>query len=372
MHSILNILIQFALIAVPIMLLLFVKARVSSVILRFACAIAVALAAGASGRYLAAECGWQPVLRSGRSLSPMEPEALFWILSGTVFILLLIVIFSCGHAHQDARAMQDGPTLCRSNETLAATQAPEPEDALNGRKMMFWIMTTIYGLALLVWPFVAFIGLFIFGDKRGHQVFNTVMAVSIWIYPLLFITGCRWGHYRRNRTSIGVILKTSVSLLSAIWYFLLPGGVSLVWQLLTEEKVNIAELESQRNTLNEKLNPIYQTKIDSINGRNPEQDASLAIRQGTPAFLPSTPGGDFFPGLENSAEQRRMAAENGRLIIKSGFLSELEKQLGDDPSHSIKADPYFSPTYKQYLSAKFAYMEKYNRAILLHQNRAKK
>jgi len=373
MHSILNILIQFALIALPIMLLMFIKARVTSVIVRIACAIGVALVTGASGRQLASEFGWQPVLRSGRSLSPMEPEALFWMISGTTFVILLIVISSRSPVHQTPQVLQKETALSKSNDILASTQAQEQsEGPLKNRRRVFWIMTIIYGLALLAWPLVAFIALFIFGDKRGNPMLNAGIAVSIWVYPLLFIIGCRWGHYRRNRSSLGVFLKTSVSLLSAVWYFLLPGGVSLAWQLLTEKKVNIAELENQRNTLKEKLDPIYQTKIDSIKRRNPEQDARMAIQQGGPAFLPSTSGGDYFPGLENSAEQRRMAEENGRLIIKNAFLSDLEKQLGDDPSHSIKSDSYFSPIYKQYLSTKFAYMEKFNRAIQQHLNRLKK
>jgi hypothetical protein len=245
------------------------------------------------------------------------------------------------------------------------------DGSLKTRRRVFWVMTTLYGLALLAWPFVAFIALFIFGDKHGNQMLNAGMAVSIWMYPFLFFIGCRWGHYRRNRSSLGVMLKTSVSLLSAIWYFLLPGGVSLAWQLLTEKKVNIAKLEHQRSALKDRLDPIYQSKIDTIKLRNPEQDARMAIQKGDIAFLPSTPDGDYFPGLENTAEQRTKAAENNRLIARSEFLSDLVRQLGDDPSHDIKSDTYFSPVYKDYLSAKFEFMEKYNRAIHLHQERVK-
>lgn len=373
MHPFPSILIQFGLIAAPLMALLFIKARVSSVIVRLACAVLLALAAGASGRYLATEFGWQPVLRSGRSISPVEPQALFWIFAGAILALLLIVVFSRGHSPGIGSAGHGVPTQIRIDETPISPQPPDlPEGSLKARKRVFWLMTTIYGLALLAWPFVAFIALFIFGDKRGNQMINTGMAVSIWMYPLLFIIGCRWGHYRRNRSSLGVMLKTSVSLLSAIWYFLLPGGVSLAWQLLTEKSVNIAELEAQRSTLVQRLDPIYQGKIDSIKLRDPEKDARMTIQKGDVAFLPSTPGGDYFPGLENSAEQRGKAAENNRLIARSEFLSGLEKQLGDDPSHSIKSDTYFSPVYKDYLTAKFAYMERFNRAIQLHQTGVKK
>ena len=263
------------------------------------------------------------------------------------------------------------PVVVVAVPMLTLLSAKAPASSIKVRKVVFWVMTLIYGLALLAWPVVAFIALFIFGDKRGNPVFNVGMAVSIWVYPILFIIGCCWGHYRNNRHWLGVMLKTSVSLLSAIWFFVLPGGVSLAWQLLTEKPVNIAELEAQRGNLIERLDPLYLSKLDSIKNRNPEQDAKQAIQRGDIAFLPSVPGGDYFPGLENSAEQRSQAAENGRLIAKSEILSDLEKQLGDDPSHSLKSDTYFSPTYKQYLNARFEFMERYNRYIQLHLTRQK-
>ena len=247
-----------------------------------------------------------------------------------------------------------------------------PESQVKSRKTAFWVLIVIYGLALLAWPFVAFIALFIFADQRGNPLLNVGMAVSIWMYPLLFIIGWRWGHYRRNRTLSGVILKTSVSLLSAIWYFLLPGGIIMGRQLLFAKSVNIAELENQRSALKERLDPIYQNKRASIELRNPEADAREAMQGGSIAYLPSTPDGDFFPGLENHANDRSRAADNNRVVAKSPLLSALAKQLGDDPSHSIAADSYFSPIYHEYLDAKFKYMERFNRFIHQQASRGQK
>ncbi len=210
MSSLVSILVQLLLIIVPVVLYIWAQVRVSGKGVRTALAVPIAVFTGALA-WLAGELGWRPAMKSGRTLD-LLPWELFWVHAGGVLLLLLILI----HWPEKRAAMP------------ARATAPRPDDPLLLRQRVFWPLITFHAAGLLAWPFMSFAALFAFGDPKADKLLVFYPALSIWLYPAYVLAAWHFGHPRRNGRLAMVVLKANIPLLSALWYFLLPGLVGTV------------------------------------------------------------------------------------------------------------------------------------------------
>lgn len=93
MHNILAVVIQVGLIFGPVLLLIALRWRITSKTVNLFIAVILALLTGWCASFLASTCGWQPVLKSGKTLDA-SPTALFWIIGGTGLLILMLVVFA--------------------------------------------------------------------------------------------------------------------------------------------------------------------------------------------------------------------------------------------------------------------------------------
>jgi hypothetical protein len=211
MRTLLFIVVQLLLIAVPVVLYVWSQVRVPGRGARTLLALPIATLTG-SLAWLAGYLGWRPAMKSGRLLD-LAPWELFWVHAGGVLLLLLILIhWPTANARQAARS----------------PAPPRPEDPLHLRQRVFWPLITLHAAGLLAWPFMSFAALFAFGDPKADKVLVFYPAVSIWLYPAFLLAAWHFGHPRRNTRILMVALKANIPLLSALWYFLLPGLVGIV------------------------------------------------------------------------------------------------------------------------------------------------
>ena len=215
MRTLLFIVVQLLLIAVPVVLYVWGQIRVQGRGARSLLALPIATLTGALA-WLAGHMGWRPAMKSGRLLD-LAPWELFWVHAGGVLLLLLILI------HWPT-------TNTRQVERKAAP--PRSDDPLHLRQRVFWPLISLHAAGLLAWPFMSFAALFAFGDPKADKLLVFYPAVSIWLYPAYVLAAWHFGHPRRNARLAMVVLKANIPLLSALWYFLVPALVGILSGLL--------------------------------------------------------------------------------------------------------------------------------------------
>ena len=83
---------------------------------------------------------------------------------------------------------------------------------------LFWILSRFYGLGLLAWPIFSYVVIFAADDPDGNRLFVSYLIYTTWLYPVFFTIGYFWGHPKRNRSKVAILIKTSLPLFSAQWY----------------------------------------------------------------------------------------------------------------------------------------------------------
>lgn len=372
MHPLLNLAVTVAVLFGPPILFWILTARIESKLARLVIATALALADGCFASYAAAEFGWRATTRSGRMLN-LAPQELFWAISSSMWVVLLLFAFSKrttltrapgGIPHgtpPPASRPEPGPP--------PSAGAPPPLPAAPARrlKIAFWILVGIYCAALLAWPFLSYIAVFAFDSPHGNPFLGFYILLSVWGYPLFVAAGFFWGHPKRNRSLPAVLLKTSVPLLSAVWFFIFGMiGSILLMPKIPGFTMNPAALIRRNAELKERLDPIYVQKAAAVRARNPEQDAAEALRRGEAALLPTIRNGDIFPGIDFRRHPVKSPAENFRAIEASPLLSGIQAGFELDPSHDLARDNYFSPVFKDFLNASNEYRARFNQLMEPH------
>ncbi|MCA8958260.1 MAG: hypothetical protein KDC87_19440 [Planctomycetes bacterium] len=197
-------------IAGPVLGFVLLRDRLSRRIGKLGLAVALSAIAGAFVAY-ARSLGWKPVLRSGHALE-FPPEVGFAVVGAGVLVVLLLQVFHTEDRPRAAVAAVDPPDRERPAEQA------EPE---HRRRRTYRALLAIYGLGLLVWPFASIAALFVLGDPKTDKLLALYPVSSIWAYPLYFWAGHRLGDPRRNPTVFAVSLRTSVPLLSALWWYVM-------------------------------------------------------------------------------------------------------------------------------------------------------
>lgn len=129
---------------------------------------------------------------------------------------------------------------------------------------------------------------------------------------------------------------------------------------------NIHETKVEKQ-LRDVLDTEYAKRITLIQARDPIADATQAWSAGAKAFLPSAPGGDLFPGIEDTElnaelnSNKQFGSENYARVQKSEFLRSLETLLSEDPLQVQHRNvPYFSQTYKRFVQVCWNYRQAFN------------
>jgi len=207
---------------------------------------------------------------------------------------------------------------------------------------------------------MSYLAIFAADDPNANTALVYYIILSIWAYPAFVIVGYRWGHYKRNKNLISVVLKTNVPLLSAMWYPLIGMiGYGISDALITTEDERIA-LELQK-----KYDPIFEDRFERIKRRNPIEDAQEAMQRKEIALLPSglSPETGWFRGLEKYETDKIDLIENYRRINESEFLSELHELVWDDKDDVDPTGAYFSPVYTKFYVASWQYKTAFNETI---------
>ena len=110
--------------------------------------------------------------------------------------------------------------------------------------------------------------------------------------------------------------------------------------------------------LYEKLDPVYQQRIEMIKARSPKADAEAAWKENTVVFLPTTHGGDNYWGLEGTEYNLKNGKENQGQIDANKFLSYLQTLLSDDPLQ--QQVQVWNDKYREFLEVCWAYEEAFN------------
>jgi hypothetical protein len=109
---------------------------------------------------------------------------------------------------------------CRGNRVPLPTPLPPRQKT---KITISYVFGGVYGLALLPWPFAAFMTAFMFDSPHIQPFYFVVLslvALSVWLYPVLWLVGFLLGYRSAKRDeSIGrVVINSSVPLLSGMWF----------------------------------------------------------------------------------------------------------------------------------------------------------
>ncbi len=111
---------------------------------------------------------------------------------------------------------------------------------VRSKTRLYYSLVVVYGLMLLPWPIVS-----LFVTAFGFDNPNTVplawcIVLPIWFYPALWVGGLLWGRQsvKRNESTLRVILKTSIPLLSPMWWMVVAPLGGSAWEALTHEQAN--------------------------------------------------------------------------------------------------------------------------------------
>jgi hypothetical protein len=119
-----------------------------------------------------------------------------------------------------------------------------------------------------------------------------------------------------------------------------------------------SKVRKKDKALYQKLDPVYQKRIEMIKARSPNADADEAWNQGALVFIPSIFNGGNYPGLEKTEYNLKNGKENQRQIIANNFLTYLQTLLSDDPLQ--QQVQILNKKYLEFLHVCWVYEEAFN------------
>ena len=259
------------------------------------------------------------------------------------------------------------------NDAAISSQTASIQRQAPGRphRRLFWILISIYGLALLAWPLMSFGAVFAFDDPNANKMLAWYIAASIWLYPAYVIAGFLLGFFNTHPSPVVLALKTSVPLLSAIWVFLIPGIPALLGAWLRSPSVE--EVVRQRGEWEARLDPIYAARTTALLARDAGADAREALQRGEAALIPYTPGESDYLGIEGLPPMDGPTAQG--IIERSELLTRIVALLREDAAHprshmgdrqTYDYSIYYSDTFKAFTDARREYMVQFNTEIARH------
>jgi hypothetical protein len=349
-----------------------VQHRLPSTASRLGLATVLALVAGFAAAAAAKTIGL--AIHARTALIAVPTAAAFPVFFGFTLVMLGVLIFRPPGGSQVAGAAPPaarGAPALKHAASMPAAGIPARRAPSRMHRRVFWVLIGIYGTALLAWPLMSFGAIFAFDDPNANKLLVWYIAASIWLYPAYVMVGFLWGYFNRSPSLFIMMLKTSVPLLSAIWFFLLPGVPVLLRAWLTEP--GLEEVVRQREEIHARLDPIYAERAIAVRARDAEADAREAIRRGDVALLPYTPGRDDYIGIEGPPPLD--AASSQRVIDQSEYLTGIVTLLTEDSTHprspfdnraSYDYAVYFSDIFRDFLDARREYMARFNTVIAQH------
>jgi hypothetical protein len=177
--------------------------------------------------------------------------------------------------------------------------------------------------------------------------------LSVFLATIIFVTGCSTDSTSHKLGDSGV-LDVSALMVALPLTPLIP---------FTAGYRAIEDSKDRKNdeALYEKLDPVYQKRIEMIKARSPKADAEEAWNEGATAFLPSMPNGSWYPGLESTEYHLKNREENQKQIATNKFLTYLQTLLSDDPLQREVRN--WNEIFKEFLHVRWDYEKAFNLEI---------
>jgi hypothetical protein len=188
--------------------------------------------------------------------------------------------------------------------------------------------------------------------QLSHCLMKTKKYLSVFVM-FMFVAGCSTDPTSRtialgDAATASALLVTLPLIPFADAYHAISGDIR-------------KEKEKER-IIQEKLNPIYQKRIEMVKARSPKADADQTWKEGVTAFLSSLGrDGGLYPGLESTEYNLKDQEENQRRIDGGNFLTYLQTLLSDDPLQQQARN--FSEKHNEFMNVRWEYEESFNREI---------
>jgi hypothetical protein len=169
--------------------------------------------------------------------------------------------------------------------------------------------------------------------------------LSAFLATTLFMTGCSTESVNENLGGVSTVSALVVAL--PLIPFALP------FSAIEENNER-----KKDKALYEKLDPVYQKRIEMIKARSPKADADEAWNEKAIAFLPTTHDGDNYWGLEATEVNSKNGKENQRKINSNQFLTYLQTLLSNDPLQ--EQVQVYNKKYLEFLDVRLDYEKTFN------------
>jgi hypothetical protein len=188
---------------------------------------------------------------------------------------------------------------------------------------------------------------------RGFTTINKKYLL-VFLAAIMFATGCSTDSTTSSKLADSGILDVSALMVGLPLTPLIPftAGYNAIVDSKERKKDEV---------LYEKLDPVYQKRIEMIKARSPKADAEVAWNEGATAFLPSMPNGNYYGGLEATEYNLKNGEENRKQIAANKFLTYLQTLLSDDPLQQQVRN--WNEKYKEFLHVRWDYEKAFNLEI---------
>ncbi len=159
----------------------------------------------------------------------------------------------------------------------------------------------------------------------------------------MLLAGC--STQQANQELSGIATVSSLAIALPLTPLMIPYAV-----------VDYAKYRKETNSdkaIYEKLDPVYQERIQMIKARSPKADADKAWDEKATAFL----GGDYHNGLEGT-EFCATGEDNRKQIAANEFLAALQALLSDDPLQ--RQVHHWNKKYIEFEQTAWAYEKSFN------------
>jgi hypothetical protein len=175
--------------------------------------------------------------------------------------------------------------------------------------------------------------------------------LSVFLATITFVTGCSTDSTSHKLADSGV-LDVSALIVALPLTPLIPFTTGY-------RAIEDSNERKRDESLYEKLDPVYQKRIEMIKARSPKADAEETWKEGATAFLPSMPNGSWYPGLESTEYHLKNREENWQQITTNKFLTYLQTLLSDDPLQR-QVHNHYSEKYREFLHVRWDYKKAFN------------
>ena len=108
--------------------------------------------------------------------------------------------------------------------------------SVKAKCVLCYCLVGVYAIALIPWPLAClFTAAFGFDDPHGPGLLGFYALLSVWLYPGYVTAGLLLGRRsaKRDQPAPLVALKSSIPLLSAMWYAVVLIGGGIAWECFT-------------------------------------------------------------------------------------------------------------------------------------------